>query len=131
MTHRSITIYARIRAFTLVELLCVTVLLGIFGAITVSFVKDGVATGRDRNAVSLANSINSAKKSYELRVSTAATTWAAAADDNASWLLIRDRVSYAESLTLSQFTPPGYTFSLGTSLSTRVTITGPAGPVPY
>ena len=131
MLQRPLKFCAQLRAFTLVELLCVTVLLGIFGAITVSYVKDSVATGRDRNAVSLANSINSAKKSYELRVSTAATSWSSAADDSARWLLIRDRVSYAESQTLSQFTPTGYSFGLGSSLSTRVTISGPSGSISY
>ena len=131
MIPRFSQIWSSIRAFTLVEMLCVTVLLGIFGAVTVAFVKDSVATGRDRNAVSLANSINSAKKSYELRVSTAATSWSGAADDNARWLLIRDRVAYAESLTLTQFTPAGYSFGLGSSLSTRVSISGPSGTISY
>lgn len=131
MTHIPKPFSERLRGFTLVEIICVTVLLGIFGAITASFVKDGVATGRDRNAVSLANSINSAKKSYELRVSIASTSWSGAADDSARWLLIRDRVSYAESQTLTQFTPAGYSFGLGSSLSSRVTITGPSGSISY
>ena len=112
-------------------MIIVSVLLSIFTAVAVSTIKDAVPFARDRNAVSLANAVNSAKKSYQLRVSTAATNWSNAADDTARWLLIRDRVDYAETLTFAQFVPSGYSFALGSSLTTKVTITGPSGAVTY
>ena len=120
-----------LRGFTLVELLTVSVLIALFSLAVFSQVRDAVPLGRDRNAVSLAGAVNAAKKSYELRVSSASANWTAAADDDARWLLIRDRVAYAENLTLGQFVPSGYTFTLGGSLSTRVTVTGPSGAVSY
>lgn len=117
--------------FTLTELTCVVVLLGLLVGLSVSLVKDAVPNGLDRNAVALANAVNAAKKSYELRVSTASGTWAAAASDNARFLLIRDRIPYAESLTLAEFSPAGYSLGLGASLDSRVTVTGPHGSIAY
>lgn len=119
------------RAYTLVEVICVVVLMGVLAGVTSTFLKDAVPQGRNNNAIALANSVNAAKKAYELRVSNASTLWSGAADDSARFLLIRDRIPFAETLTLAQFVPSGYTFSLGSSLATRVTIVGPTGAVAY
>ncbi len=121
----------RRRAFTLTEVTCVVVLLGLLAGLSIALVRDAVPTGLDRNAVALANALNAAKKNYELRVSNASSNWTAASDDSARFLLIRDRVPYAESQTLSQFVPVGYTLGLGTSLDTRVAVSGPGGSITY
>ena len=119
------------RGFTLVEVICVIVLMAILSGLTYTYFRDAIPVAQDKQAISAANTINGAKKAYELRVSTAAATWAAASSDADRFLLIRDRISFAESMTLAQFTPSGYTFNLGSTITARVTITGPSGAVTY
>lgn len=118
-------------AFTLVEVICVIVIMGILSGITYTYFRDAIPIAQDRQAISAANTINGAKKAYELRVSTAASSWASAANDSARFLLIRDRIAFAEAMTLTQFTPTGYTFNLGTTITARVTITGSSGAISY
>lgn len=119
------------KGFTLIELIAVVVILSILGGLSFAYFRDAMPVAQDRQAIAAANTINGAKKAFELRVSTAATQWANASNDAARFLLIRDRIAFAESMSLTQFTPPGYTFSLGSSISTRVTISGPKGAVTY
>lgn len=121
----------RRRGYTLVELMTSVIILAILTGVSLVFFRDAVPVAQDRQAIAAANTINGAKKAYEMRVSTAASNWTSAANAEARFALIRSRIAFSETLTLAQFTPTGYTFNLGTSISDRVTITGPSGAVSY
>lgn len=78
---------SRIKGFTLVEIICVVVLLGLFGGIGVALMRDTAATGRTnvlaKNATELNNATNNLRaagavfSSGTLAVTTGTTTTAA------------------------------------------------------
>jgi prepilin-type N-terminal cleavage/methylation domain-containing protein len=115
------------KGFTLIETICVVVVMGILSSVTYSYYKDAISAAQDKQAIAAAQSINGAKKAYELRVSSASTTWDSKVDDNNRFLLIRDRISFAESQTLADFIPSGYRFELGTTLKEKTIIYGLKG----
>jgi len=86
--------------------------------------------GMDQQTIGVAQSLNQAQQTYQLRVANAATNWSNAADSNAKYQLISGYVPYAAD-TLADYTPTGYALSLGSTLGTKVSITGPNGALPY
>ena len=124
--------FRRITGFSAVEVIVCVVLIGILGALAIAYMPDAVSGARDKAAVAAAQGINAAQQSYLLRVSGAQTAWTGAANDAARFLLIRQYIPYASAQTEAQYIPAGYTFVLGASLNTRVSITnGPNGAVTY
>jgi prepilin-type N-terminal cleavage/methylation domain-containing protein len=119
------------RGFTLVEIICVVLLMAIVTGIGLFMLKGTIPAGQDRNAIALANSINAAQQAYEMRVSTALTNWTGAASDNARFQLINPYIPFASGQTLAAFTPAGYTFVFGANLDTKVSVTGPSGALSY
>ena len=110
------------RGFTLPELVGAIIVIGIIAALAIPAISGMLSSGKDQQAVGMAQAINQAQQTYKLRVAGAATNYSSAADSSARYLLIASYVPYAAA-TLSAYQPSGYSFSLSTSLDTRVTIT--------
>jgi type II secretory pathway pseudopilin PulG len=111
-----------LRAFTVPELVGAIVIIGIMAALAIPAISGMLSSGKDQQAIGLAQAINQAQQTYKLRVAGAATNYSSAADSSARYLLIASYVPYS-SATLSAYQPTGYTFALSTSLDTKVTIT--------
>ncbi len=107
-----------------------TVILGVVAGLASPAINGLRQAGIDQQAIGIAQALNQAQQTYTLRVATAATDWAAAADSAAKYSLISAYVPYAAN-TLAEYAPAGYTLTLGATLNTRVAITGPNGTVPY
>jgi len=115
---------------TLVEAIGMTVLVGIMASLAFPAINGLRQAGLDQQAVGIAQSLNQAQQTYQLRVANAASNWSGAADSSSKYLLISSYVPYAAD-TLADYSPAGYTFTLGSSLNTKVAITGPNGAVSY
>lgn len=88
-------------------------------------------SGMNQQAVGIAQAINQAQQTYNLRVAGAETNWEAAPDSPSKYQLIWQYIPYAAS-SLSGYTPSGYTLTLGSTLNTKVAITDSGGnPVTY
>jgi len=109
-------------AFTLPELVGAIIIIGIIAALAIPAISGMLSSGKDQQAIGLAQAINQAQQTYKLRVANAATNYSSAADSSARYLLIGSYVPYSAA-TLSGYQPSGYTFALSTALDTRVTIT--------
>jgi hypothetical protein len=122
---------ARQAGLTIVEAVGMTVILGLMAGLSYPAINGLRQSGLDQQAVSIAQTVNQAQQTFELRVPTAAAQWAAAPDSPSKYALIWQYVPYATS-TLSSYEPAGYTFALGATLDTKVVITGPSSAtVPY
>jgi len=122
---------ARQAGLTIVEAVGMTVILGLMAGLSYPAINGLRSSGLDQQAVSIAQTLNQAQQTFELRVPTAATQWSGAPDSPTRYGLIWQYVPYATA-NLSDYEPPGYTFALGSTLDTKVVITGPAGAtVPY
>ena len=115
---------------TLVEGIGMMVLTGILGAIAYPAINGLREAGVGQQAVGLAQALNQAQQTYELRVANAASNWSDAGDSDDRYLLISTYVPFAAA-SLEQYEPARYTFTLGATLDTKVAITGPNGPVAY
>ena len=103
-----------------------TVILGLMAGLSYPAINGLRQSGLDQQAVSVAQTINQAQQTFALRVPTATTQWAGAPDSETKYSLIWQYVPYATN-TLSSYEPSGYTFALGSTLDTKVVITGPTG----
>src|SRR5580704_12089128 len=121
---------ARQSGMTLVEGIGMTLLVGIMASLAFPAITGLRQAGQDQQAIGIAQSLNQAKQTYELRVANAATSWIAAGDSGSRYLLIAAYVPYAAD-TLADYEPAGYTIDLQTSLDTKVAITGPNGALSY
>jgi len=121
---------ARQSGFTLVEGIGMTILVGIMAALAFPAIGGLRQAGLDQQAISIAQALNQAQQTYQLRVANAASNWTAAADSDAKYELVAPYVPYAAD-TLEDYTPSGYSLQLGGSLDTKVVITGPDGTVSY
>jgi type II secretory pathway pseudopilin PulG len=115
---------------TLVEGIGMTLLVGILSGLAYPAISGLRQAGQDQQAIGIAQALNQAQQTYQLRVANAATNWANAGDSNDQYLLISGYVPYAAA-TLSAYEPAGYTFTLGSTLSSKVVITGPNGNLAY
>jgi type II secretory pathway pseudopilin PulG len=116
--------------FTLVETLGVTILIGLLAAMAGMAVFGLYSAGQDKQAIGAAQAINQAGQIYLMRVSGAATAWGNAGGNDAKFSLISAYLPGTPA-SLETYEPVGYSFTLGSTLSTPVTITGPHGVVDY
>jgi type II secretory pathway pseudopilin PulG len=117
---------ARQAGLTIVEAVGMTVILGLMAGLSYPAISGLRQSGLDQQAVSIAQTINQAQQTYELRVPTASTQWGSALDSPTRYGLIWQYVPYATA-ALTDYEPSGYTFALGLTLDTKVVITGPGG----
>jgi len=115
---------------TLVEGIGMTVLVGILASLSYPAINGLRGAGLDQQAIGIAQALNQAQQTYQLRVANAASSWSGAPDSNSKYLLISGYVPYAAD-TLPDYSPAGYTFTLGSTLGTRVAVTGPNGNLSY
>jgi type II secretory pathway pseudopilin PulG len=115
---------------TLVEGIGMTVLVGIMSTLAFPAISGLRSAGQDQQAIGVAQALNQAQQTYQLRVANSTTNWAGAASSDAKYQLISPYVPYAAD-TLEDYEPSGYTLALGNNLSTKVVITGPNGTVSY
>jgi type II secretory pathway pseudopilin PulG len=106
------------------------VLVGIMGSMAVPAISGLRQAGRDQQAIGIAQSLNQAQQTYQLRVANAIANWSNAPDSGSKYQLISGYVPFAVD-TLADYSPSGYSFTLGATLSTKIVITGPNGTVPY
>src|SRR5579883_3202489 len=106
---------------TIVEAVGMTVVLGILAGMSYPAIAGLRQAGTDQQAIGIAQSINQAQQTYNLRVANAESNWEAAADSAAKYQLIWQYVPYATS-SLSTYEPSGYTLTLGATLNTKVAI---------
>lgn len=108
-----------------------TVIIGIMAGLSYPAISGMRQAGLDQQAIGIAQTINQAQQTYNLRVANAETAWEGAADSASKYLLISQYVPYAGS-SLSAYAPANYTLALGSTLATKVILTGPTGlPVVY
>lgn len=115
---------------TLVEGIGMTILIGIMAGLAFPAINGLRQGGLDQQAIGIAQALNQAQQTYQLRVPNAGTNWNNASDSSARYQLISGYVPYAAD-TLGHYEPSGYTFALGATLNTKVVITGPNGAVSY
>jgi type II secretory pathway pseudopilin PulG len=106
------------------------VLVGIMAGLAAPAITGMRQAGQDQQAISIAQALNQAQQTYQLRVANAVSNWSGAADSESKYELISGYVPYAAD-TLTDYTPSGYSLTLGATLSTKVAINGPHGPVSY
>jgi type II secretory pathway pseudopilin PulG len=125
--------------FTLVETLGVVVLIGLLAAMAGMAVSGLYRAGQDKQAIAAAQAINQAEQIYLVRVSGAATAWSQAGNspgnsgagsNDIKFSLISAYLPGTPS-SLETYEPNGYTFTLGSSLTSPVAIEGPNGSVSY
>jgi type II secretory pathway pseudopilin PulG len=119
-----------LNGFTLVETLGVVVLIGLLAAMAGMAVFGLYSAGQDKQAIGAAQAINQAEQIYLVRVSGAATAWSGASSNNAKFALISTYLPGTPA-SLTAFEPNGYSITLGATLTTPATITGPNGAVSY
>ncbi len=115
---------------TIVEMVGMTVMLGVLAGLAYPAIGGLRSAGLDQQAVGIAQAINQAQQTYNLRVANAATLWTSAADSESKYELISRYVPFAAA-TLVAYEPAGYTLTLGSALNAKVTIDGPNGTVSY
>ena len=107
-----------------------TILIGIMAGLSYPAVSGLRQSGLDQQAIGVAQTLNQAQQTYNLRVSAAETAWESAADSAAKYQLISTYVPYA-TVNFSDYEPNGYTITLGGTLVTKVQLSGPNGPISY
>jgi type II secretory pathway pseudopilin PulG len=106
------------------------VLVGIMAGLATPAISGLSQAGQDQQAISIAQALNQAQQTYQLRVANSVSNWSNASSSESKYELITGYVPYATD-TLADYSPSGYSFTLGATLSTKVVITGPNGTVPY
>jgi type II secretory pathway pseudopilin PulG len=121
---------ARQCGLTIVEGIGMIVLVGIMAGMAVPAIGGLKQAGQDQQAIGIAQALNQAQQTYQLRVANAVASWSAATGQESKYALISAYVPYAAD-TLADYSPTGYSFQLGSTLGSKVTISGPNGPVSY
>jgi len=119
------------RAFSLVEVLAAITIIGIITFLAVPNIVRVKQDGEDNLARARAEALNMAMAAYvqALGTNTAQSNWAAAGNDDARYLLIRQYIAFSET-NRTLYTPNGYTNTLPSAISpltTKVIVTGPSG----
>jgi type II secretory pathway pseudopilin PulG len=107
-----------------------TVILGLMSGLSYPAITGLRQAGADQQAIGIAQALNQAQQTYNLRVANAESTWEAAPDSPTKYQLISQYVPYATDM-LSEYEPTGYTMTLGSTLNTKVGVTGPSGTISY
>ena len=123
------------RGFSLVEVLAAITIIGIITFLAVPNIVRVKQDGEDNLARARAEALNMAMAAYvqALGTNTAQSNWAAAGNDDARYLLIRQYIAFSET-NRTLFTPSGYTNTLPAAISpltTKVIVTGPSGTIAY
>ena len=121
---------ARQSGLTLVEGIGMIVLVGVMASLATPAITGLRQAGQDQQAISIAQALNQAQQTYQLRVANAVGNWSNAGSSELKYELISVYVPFAAP-TLANYAPVGYSFTLGATLSTKVLITGANGAVPY
>jgi len=121
---------ARQSAMTIVEAVGMIVIMGVMSGLAYPAIGGLRQAGLDQQAIGIAQALNQAQQTYNLRVAGAAANWSSASGSASKYQLISLYVPFAAD-TLSDYTPAGYTLTLGATLGTEVAITGPNGTVSY
>lgn len=126
------SVYQSRRGHSLISVLLAVIIIGILSAMTMPAIRGLKNLASDREAIGRAAAINQAQQAYKWRVSSAASLWTAALTDDAKFQLIRDYLPLKDTFTtLAAFEPGGYTYTMGVSLDTQVSISGPNGAIAY
>jgi len=115
---------------TIVEMVGMTVILGVLASLAYPAINGLRSAGSDQQAIGIAQAINQAQQTYNLRVSNAASLWTGAPDSDSKYALISLYVPFAAP-TLETYEPSGYTLTLGSALNVKVVVNGPNGTVSY
>jgi type II secretory pathway pseudopilin PulG len=115
---------------TIVEMVGMTVMLGLLASLAYPAISGLRSAGMDQQAIGVAQAINQAQQTYNLRVSNAAALWTAAPDSESKYELVSLYVPFAAP-SLAAYEPTGYTLTLGSALNAKVAINGPNGTVSY
>jgi len=124
------SLHRRLAGLTIVEMVGMTVILGVMAGLACPAIGGLRQAGLDQSAIGVAQAINQAQQTYNLRVTNAAANWAGAPDSETKYELISLYVPFAAS-TLAAYEPAGYNLTLGSSLNVKVAIDGPNGSVTY
>lgn len=116
----------RTAGLTIVEAVGMTIIIGLLAGLAYPAIYGLRESGMNQQAIGVAQTLNQAQQTYSLRVASAEQNWEAASDSAAKYLLVSQYVPFAAD-TLADYTPSGYTMTLGSTLSTKVVITGPNG----
>lgn len=127
---RQLTRAQKRSGLTIVEMVGMTVMLGVLAGLAFPAINGLRSAGLDQQAIGIAQAINQAQQTYNLRVSNAAAAWSAATDSESKYELISRYVPFAAS-SLAAYEPAGYTLTLGSALNAKVAIDGPNGTVTY
>lgn len=119
------------RGFTLPELIASVVLMAALAGAGYAIAGRLVETAREREAVSRACALETAKVTFRLRRADANEAWASAATDGARYGLLRPHLAVDAPPLLADYAPRGFNLELGTGLRDRVVVRGPGGPVPW
>lgn len=103
-----------------------TVILGLMAGLCYPAITGLRQAGMDQQAIGIAQTLNQAQQTYNLRVSSAETNWESAPDSPTKYQLISQYVPYAAD-NLADYTPSGYSITLGATLNSKVVVTGPSG----
>ncbi|MEI6492685.1 MAG: prepilin-type N-terminal cleavage/methylation domain-containing protein [Verrucomicrobiota bacterium] len=117
--------------FSLVEVLAAITIIGIITFLAVPNIVRVKQDGEENLARARAETLNMAMAAYVQAVgtNTAQSNWAAAGNDDARYLLIRQYIAFSET-NRTLYTPSGYTNTLPSTISpltTKVIVTGPSG----
>src|SRR5476651_209871 len=85
---------ARPSGMTLVEGIGMVVLVGLMATLAFPAITGLRQAGLDQQAISVAQALNQAQQTYQLRVANAATNWSGATDSASKYLLISGYVPY-------------------------------------
>ena len=123
------------RAFSLVEVLAAITFIGIITFLAVPNIVRVKQDSEDNLARARAEALNMAIAAYvqALGTNAAQSNWAAASNDPAQYLLIRQYIAFSET-NLTLYTPSGYTNNLPAAISpltTKVILSGPSGTISY
>jgi type II secretory pathway pseudopilin PulG len=102
------------------------VILGIMAGLSYPAVTGLRQSGLDQQAIGIAQTLNQAQQTYNLRVASAESNWEAVTDSPSKYQLISQYVPFATA-NLSSYEPSGYALTLGTTLGSKVAIVGPSG----
>lgn len=111
---------------TTIEAVGVTLIMGIMAGLSYPAIQGLRQSGMQQQVIGIAQTLNQAQQTYNLRVAGAETNWEAASDSTSKYALIWQYVPYATA-NWSDYVPSGYTITLGSTLNSKVTIADSAG----
>lgn len=118
--------FGKVAGLSIVEAVGMVILAGVLAGMAYPAISGLRQSGLNQQAIGIAQAINQAQQTYNLRVASAETNWEAASGSAAKYQLIWQYIPYASS-SISGYTPSGFTLTLGSTLNTKVTIADTGG----